>query len=101
MFGVLNGGWISERGIVYSVRAYQIPEGSRTSSGDPLVQVFRFIVASVGFGVLSECHCLCWSVRMLNLYLNLERLNFAPVLSFWPDCTSSSWRKNYITIACQ
>lgn len=87
---------------MYSVRAYQIPEGSRTSAGNPLVQVFWFIVDSVGFGVLSECHCLCWSVLMLNLYLNLERLiNFATLLSFWPDCTSSSWRKNYIAIACE
>jgi len=31
--------FFSERGIVYSVRAYQIPEGSRTSAGDPLVQI--------------------------------------------------------------
>jgi DNA gyrase/topoisomerase IV subunit A len=29
----------SERGIVYSIRAYQIPECSRTAAGNPLVQV--------------------------------------------------------------
>lgn len=31
--------FFSERGIVYSIRAYQIPECSRTSAGNPLVQV--------------------------------------------------------------
>ncbi|KAL3698671.1 hypothetical protein R1sor_012747 [Riccia sorocarpa] len=31
--------FFSERGVVYSIRAYQIPECSRTSAGNPLVQV--------------------------------------------------------------
>jgi DNA gyrase subunit A len=31
--------FFSERGIVYSIRAYQIPECSRTAAGNPLVQV--------------------------------------------------------------
>lgn len=31
--------FFSERGIVYSIRAYQIPECSRTSAGNPLIQI--------------------------------------------------------------
>ncbi|KAL3698674.1 hypothetical protein R1sor_012750 [Riccia sorocarpa] len=31
--------FFSERGVVYSIRAYQIPECSRTSAGNPLVQI--------------------------------------------------------------
>lgn len=31
--------FFSERGIVYSIRAYQIPECSRTAAGNPLVQI--------------------------------------------------------------
>ncbi len=36
----------SERGIVYSIRAYQIPECSRTAAGNPLVQVWTFELCS-------------------------------------------------------
>ncbi|CAM6095059.1 unnamed protein product [Calypogeia fissa] len=33
--------FFSERGVVYSIRAYQIPECSRTAAGNPLVQILQ------------------------------------------------------------
>eukprot|EP00850_Spirogloea_muscicola_P021559 SM000253S09048 [mRNA] locus=s253:104707:113051:- [translate_table: standard] len=35
--------FFSDRGVVYSLRAYQLPEGSRLSTGSPLIQILPLV----------------------------------------------------------
>lgn len=89
----MNSFFCSDKGIVYSARAYKIPECTRTAAGTPLVQVLCFTLNLHLLVILSGNS---WS--FLYKFFNLISI-FFPILG--ADLIFNWWWENNICYSCE
>lgn len=76
----------SDRGIVYSARAYKIPECTRNAAGTPLVQVHHIIDSFILFSVpITFPKLFSWWRQILSLSDGERITSIIPVSEFAED----------------